>query len=56
VVFVHVGTMQSCTSYLQTLCDCNMDLLAQSGVFVEWSDLNFLAMGICWAHDISDRD
>jgi hypothetical protein len=43
-VFVHVGTMKSGTSYLQALCNCNMDLLAESGVLWKWSDTSFQAM------------
>jgi hypothetical protein len=42
-VFVHVGTMKSGTSYLQALCNCNIDLLADSGVLWKWSNTSFHA-------------
>lgn len=44
-VFVHAGTMKSATSYVQALCNCNVDVLAESGVLWTWSQTNFLATG-----------
>ncbi len=43
-VFLHIGTMKSATTYLQQLCELNVDHLAASGVLWPPGDLRYQAV------------
>ncbi len=42
-VYLHIGTMKSATSYIQDLCNANVEKLAAQGIHWGWSQDNFLA-------------
>ncbi|MEJ7630368.1 MAG: hypothetical protein WKF54_12325 [Nocardioidaceae bacterium] len=43
-VFLHIGTMKSATSYLQALCELNIDRLAEAGLFWCPQDVRYEAV------------
>jgi hypothetical protein len=51
-VFVHIGTMKSATTYVQELCQANVQRLAEQGVLWPPADSPFLAVAELQGRDV----